>query len=126
MVFAQKTILMIEDQPIYSKIIIHTLSQYPQYRIIHRPDGAQVLSVIREHQPQLLMLDYNLPGMNGIELYDLVHATPGMAHIPAVMVSANLPRAEIALRKIPGLRKPCRTSDLIKVIESVLTQTIFS
>ena len=119
-----KTILMIEDQPIYSKIMIHALSTRTPYHIIHRPDGMHILEVIREHQPHLLLLDYNLPGLNGIELYDLVHSTEGIQPIPSIMISANLPRAEIAQRNIPGLSKPCRFTDLIQTIESALTQMI--
>ena len=115
---------MIEDQPLYSKIIMHALATHTAYSVIHRPDGMHVLEVIREHQPQLLMLDYNLPGLNGIEIYDLVHSTEGMQPIPSIMVSADLPRAEIARRNIPGLRKPCRITDLIQTIESTLAQTI--
>jgi CheY-like chemotaxis protein len=83
-----------------------------------------MLDVIREHQPQLLILDYDLPGLNGIELYDLVRSTEGIGPIPAIMVSANLPRAEIARRNIPGLRKPCHIIDLVQIIESTLAQTI--
>ncbi len=124
-VFLQpKTILMIEDQPIYSKIMIHALSTHTPYHVIHRPDGLHILELIREHQPQLLLLDYNLPGLNGIELYDLVHSTEGIQPIPSIMVSAELPRAEIARRNIPGLRKPCRITDLIQIIDSTLAQTI--
>jgi CheY-like chemotaxis protein len=115
---------MIEDQPVYSKIILHALAKYPEYTVIHRLDGMHILDVIREHQPQLLLLDYNLPGLNGIEIYDLVHSTEGMQPIPSIMVSAELPRAEIAQRNIPGLRKPCRITDLIQTIESTLAQTI--
>ncbi len=118
-----KTILMIEDQLIYSKIMTRALSAYTSYDIIHLPDGTRMLDVIRERRPQLLILDYDLPGLNGIELYDLVHSTPGIGPIPAVMVSANLPRAEIMRRNIPGLRKPCRITDLVQIIESALAQT---
>ncbi len=119
-----KTILMIEDQLVYSKIMIRALSACTPYDIIHLLDGTHILDVIREHQPQLLILDYDLPGLNGIELYDLVHSTTGIDPIPAIMVSANLPRAEIVRRNIPGLPKPCRISELVQVIESALAQTI--
>jgi CheY-like chemotaxis protein len=97
---------------------------YTSYHVIHHLDGMHVLEVIREHQPQLLLLDYNLPGLNGIEIYDLVHSTEGIQPIPSIMVSADLPRAEIARRNITGLRKPCRITDLIQTIESTLAQTI--
>lgn len=119
-----KTILMIEDQLVYSKIMKRALTAYTSHDIIHLPDGTHMLDVIREHRPQLLILDYDLPGLNGIELYDLVHSTEGIGPIPAIMVSANLPRAELARRNIPGLGKPCRITDLVQIIESSLAQTI--
>lgn len=103
---------------------MHAIAAHTSYSVIHRLDGMHILEVIREHQPQLLLLDYNLPGLNGIEIYDLVHATKGIQPIPSIMVSAELPRAEIARRNIPGLRKPCRITDLIQTIESTLAQAI--
>jgi CheY-like chemotaxis protein len=119
-----KTIVYIEDQPIFSKIMLRILHQYTSYTIIHAPDGMHILDMVYEHKPDLLILDYDLPGMNGIELYDLVHTTRGLEHIPALMVSASLPRREIARRGIAGLTKPCRTEEFVRAIEMTLLQTV--
>jgi CheY-like chemotaxis protein len=117
----QKTILLIEDNYIFSTIITKIITDYTPYRVIQLPEGSQMMQVIGENKPHLLLLDYDLPGMNGIELYDLVHSTEGQEHIPAIMVSANPPLDEMAKRNLPGLRKPFRTRELINAIEEALT-----
>ncbi|HLZ60972.1 MAG TPA: response regulator [Ktedonosporobacter sp.] len=116
----QKTILLIEDDPIFSKILVWMISRHTPHRVIHISDGSQILQQMSESQPSLLVLDYELPGMNGIELYDLVHATAGMEDIPAVMASSSLPHEELAQRNIVGISKPCRTEDFLRVIEKAL------
>ena len=119
-----KTIVYIEDQPIFSKIMLRMLSQYTSYTVIHAPDGTHILDMINEHKPDLLILDYELPGLNGIEIYDLVHATRGLEHIPALMVSAELPRREIMRRGIAGLTKPCRTEEFMQAVQTALMQAV--
>jgi CheY-like chemotaxis protein len=118
----QKTILLIEDHPVFSRIFTHIISEHTQHQVIHLSDGLQIMQVMKEHRPHLLILDYELPGMNGIELYDLVHNTKGWEDIPAIMVSAGLPEREIRLRNIPGLRKPCSSGELLRAIERALTR----
>lgn len=116
----QKTILLVEDHPIFSKIMTWAIAENTPHRVIHLFEGSRILQVINEHKPHLLVLDYDLPGLNGIELYDLVHSTEGLGHIPAIMVSAGLPEREIEQRNLPGLHKPCSTSDLLRYIEEAL------
>ena len=50
-------------------------------------DGASALELMRQHQPQLLLVDYNMPQMNGIEL--LGHLREAHSEIPVVIVSAQ-------------------------------------
>jgi len=116
----QKTILLIEDHPIFSKIFARIIAEYTSHRVIRLSDGSQIQQVMHEARPDLLILDYNLPGMNGIEIYDLVHNTVGWENIPAIMISANLPMREVRQRKIPGLHKPCTSGELLRVIEQTL------
>ncbi len=116
----QKTILLIEDSPIFGKILARAIAQFTPYHVIHLGDGSHILQTLSENKPHLLVLDYDLPGMNGIEIYDLVHATKGWEDLPAIMVSAGLPYQEIEQRKIPGLAKPCSTSEFVRVIEEAI------
>ncbi len=116
----QKTILLIEDHAIFSMIIKRAIEQDTSYHVVYLTDGSAIHEVIKEYKPHLLVLDYELPGKNGIELYDLVRTIEGCEHIPAIMVSAELPQQEMAQRNIVGLQKPCRTSELIQKVEQLL------
>jgi CheY-like chemotaxis protein len=117
----QKTILLIEDHVIFSMIMKQAIEQDTSHRVIYITDGSRIQEVVKENKPHLLVLDYTLPGKNGIELYDLVHTIEGYEHIPAIMVSAELPQQEMAQRNILGLQKPCRTSELVQAVEQLLT-----
>ena len=118
----RKTILLIEDHPILSKIVARLISEYTSHRVVRLDDGLDILHAMNEHKPDLLILDYNLPGLNGIEIYDLVHGTAGWENVPAIMVSASLPVREIRRRKIPGLHKPCASGDLLRAVEQALVK----
>jgi len=118
----RKTILLIEDHPIFSKIFARIIAEYTSHSVIRLTDGLDIMQAMHQYNPDLLILDYDLPGMNGIEIYDLVHNTADWEHVPAIMVSASLPMREIRQRKIPGLHKPCGTNDLLRIVEQVLTR----
>jgi CheY-like chemotaxis protein len=116
----QKTILLIEDHAVFSMIIKRAIEQDTSHRVVYITDGSTIQEVIKENKPHLLVLDYQLPGKNGIELYDLIRTIEGYEHIPAIMLSAELPHQEMAQRNIVGLQKPCRTSELIQAVEQLL------
>jgi CheY-like chemotaxis protein len=117
---AQKIILLVEDNPILSKIMQRTLETCTSHRVIHLSDGEMILEKINEYKPDLLIFDHDLPGKNGIELYDFVHTTEGCEHIPVILVSAELPQEQVARRKLPSLSKPYKTSVLLQMLEEVL------
>jgi len=66
--------------------------------------------------PCLLLLDYRLPGINGIELYDRLQQKEGTNGVPAIMMSAMLPVVELERRGIHLLRKPMDIGNVIRMI----------
>ena len=116
----QKTILLIEDHAIFRMIIKRAIEQDTSHRVVYITDGSTIGEAIKEYKPHLLVLDYELPGKNGIELYDLVRTIEGCEQIPAIMISAELPQHEMSQRNILGLEKPCRTRELIQAVEQLL------
>jgi CheY-like chemotaxis protein len=118
---SSRTILLVEDQPIFRAIIKRAIEGYTAHQVIAVGDGSHLLEVLHEHQPHLLMLDYELPGKNGIELYDLVHETSTWKHLPAIIVSADPPRQDLVHRQLQSLNKPCPTGELLRAIEQALT-----
>ena len=53
-------------------------------------DGDDALQAIREHKPDLIVLDVSMPGMSGLDVCRLVRSEPSLAHIPVLLLSAGV------------------------------------
>ena len=117
---ATKSILIVEDDPAISNLLTETISYETLYRPIVAPDGLQALKVIRNIRPDLLLVDYRLPIMSGIELYDQIQAMEGIAYIPTIMTSASRIEKDLANRNITVLIKPFNLDELLATIKGIL------
>jgi CheY-like chemotaxis protein len=59
--------------------------------------------------------------MNGLDLYDYLHAHKPLKDIPVIMISASLPQQEITRRQLIGMQKPFEIDELITILKQVLT-----
>jgi CheY-like chemotaxis protein len=116
-----KTILIVEDDANIGEVFVQAISQETPHLAILATNGAEALNVIKNVKPSLFILDYRLPHMNGIELYDQLHTTPGLEHVQAIMMSAQLPRRELEKRHIVGMHKPIDLDEFLQTIEQLLT-----
>ena len=115
-----KMVLVVEDDTGIGTFLIQAIQQETTYQAMLVTDGFQALKAVSNIKPGLFILDYQLPRMNGIELYDRLHTIPGMEQVPAIIVSARLPRHEIEKRKIIGISKPLELDDFLQTIEHLL------
>src|SRR6266568_1447190 len=94
---ATKTILLVEDEAVISSLLVEVIVQETPYRAIVATDGRAALQLVQHFTPDLLLLDYRLPGMNGIELYDRLHSNEALAAIPAILMTASrqLPQEQL-------------------------------
>jgi len=115
-----KTVLVVEDDAGIGGFIVQAILQETSHQAMLVIDGFQALRAVTNIKPSLFILDYQLPRMNGIELYDQLHTIKGFENIPAIMMSARLPKNEIEKRKIVGMNKPLELDDLLLTIESLL------
>src|SRR5260221_4387641 len=76
---ATKTILVVEDNLAIASFLVAAIEQETPYRAIMATDSNAALELVGHFIPNLLLLDYRLPGMNGIELYDRQSPTPSRA-----------------------------------------------
>ena len=90
------TILIVEDE---------VIQQETPYQFVLTTDGLEALQLAEKIKPRLLILNYHLPHMNGIELYDRLHAIKELEDVPAIMVSAILPEQEVKQRSIIGFKQ---------------------
>lgn len=115
-----KVTLIVEDDASIGEVLVYAISQATPYKAIFAVDGFEALEIIKGIKPDLFILDYQLPRMTGIELYDRLQNTQGLAHIPAIIMSANLPEAAIRQRKLIGIKKPFELDDLLNTIEKLI------
>ena len=114
------TILIVEDDVNIGKFLVEVIQQETPYQFVLTADGFEALQIAEKIKPRLLILNYHLPHMNGIELYDRLHAIKELEDVPAIMVSAILPEQEVKQRSIIGFKKPFDLGTLLNTIEGLL------
>jgi CheY-like chemotaxis protein len=116
-----KTILVVEDDVAIGEMIVQAVLLETPYEALHVPDGFQALQVVKSLKPSLFLLDYNLPHMNGIELYDQLHAMEELKDVPAILYTAQ-PSAKIDAkeREILWIGKPFDLAQMLQAIEDQL------
>jgi CheY-like chemotaxis protein len=117
-----KTILIVEDDADVGEFFVQAVQQETPYQSLLAADGFQALKMLRSLKPDLLVLDYLLPGMNGLEIYDQLRAMPGFETIPVLFISANAPTGELQKRCVYFLRKPFELEALLQTIEDLLAE----
>jgi len=83
-------ILIVDDDPLSRKILVRTLLQ-AGYVCRESSDGRDALRLVRADPPSLLLLDFDMPGLNGAEVLKQLRADhdPGIAQLPAIMLTGH-------------------------------------
>jgi len=84
------TLLYIEDNPANLQLVEALIARRPDLRLLSAAEGKLGIALAREFLPEVILMDINLPGLNGIEIMQLLRADPATAHIPIVAISANV------------------------------------
>ncbi len=115
-----KTILVVEDDASVGASLVQAIVEETPYLAFLVIDPLEALQVMRDLKPDMMLLDFQLPHMNGLELYDRMQEKKVLSDIPILFISANLPQKEIEQRHLIGMRKPFELDDLLSTIEKVL------
>lgn len=117
-----KTILLADDEANLRMLARITLED-PAYRILEAEDGLAALSLARNERPDLLVLDWMMPGLSGIEVARLLRQDVNTADIPVIMLTAKGQEADRALGRDIGVHahlvKPFSPLELLQKIQEV-------
>ncbi len=118
-----KTILIADDDEDL-RLLVQVTLENPTYRILTAEDGCQALDAVNRHRPDLLILDWMMPGLNGCEVVTQLRQNPHTAAIPVVMLTARdglEAQEQMASLALAGyLVKPFSPLELIKKVREVL------
>jgi len=82
------SILVVDDQETNLKLLQLRLGDQG-YGVRLFPDGRSALAYAVQHPPDLILLDINMPGMNGFEVFDRLRTYPNLAHVPVIFLSGS-------------------------------------
>jgi two-component system phosphate regulon response regulator PhoB len=120
---SMKTLLLADDEPNLRMLARITLED-PKYRILEAADGTAALELARAEHPDLLVLDWMMPGMSGIEVARSLRQDPTTAHIPIIMLTSKGQEADREQGRAVGahayLVKPFSPLELLEKVEEVL------
>ena len=82
-----KTILIVEDNELNMKLF-NDLLQAHGYVTVQTNDGRDAVGLVREHMPDLILMDIQLPEISGLEVTKILKADDELKHIPVIAVTA--------------------------------------
>ena len=82
-----KSILIVEDNELNMKLF-HDLLMAQGYQVLQSREGVQGFQMAREHRPDLIVMDIQLPSISGLEVTRWLKEDPDLASIPVVAVTA--------------------------------------
>ncbi len=117
-----KLILLVEDDPANAQLFTYILTEEAPYYVFWVRNGRAAWHFTEHVKPQLFLLDYYLPDMNGIILYDRLHARKELEAVPALIIGASLKEGEDAIKQrgLLAVEQPFNLDAFLSTIESVL------
>lgn len=121
---ANELILIVEDNEKNRKLARDVL-QFKGYRTIEAETGETGVALAIEQKPDLILMDYQLPGIDGIEAFRRIRSEPSTAHIPIVAVTASAMPEEALKMKEAGFdgfqTKPLNLKAFMQAVADVFS-----
>lgn len=118
-----KTILLADDEP-NIRLLVHTTLDDPGFEILEADNGAEALEIAQRHKPDLVILDWVMPGLTGIEVASKLRKQTATSDIPIIMLTCKGQPTDIAQGKDAGvttyLIKPFSPMELIDHVQEAL------
>jgi CheY-like chemotaxis protein len=83
-----KTVLIIDDQPFFITMQ-ETLLKKQGYRVLSASNGQEGLAKAKQHKPNLILLDIEMPGMDGFAVCQKLKQDESLKHIPVIVLTAT-------------------------------------
>ncbi len=120
------SILVVEDEEPIQILLSYNL-EAEGYRVRHTTEGEDVQRLIGEERPDLILLDWMLPGISGIEICRVLRSKPETRDIPIIMLTARSEEAERVRGLATGaddyMVKPFSVPELLARIRTILRRS---
>jgi CheY-like chemotaxis protein len=125
-----QTLLYVEDNPANLMLIEDIIARRPNTRLLTALDGTSGIALARTTQPDVILMDINLPGISGIQTLKILASDPSTAHIPVIALSANAIPSDIEKGIQAGffryLTKPIKINEFMTMLDVALEHSASS
>ena len=122
-----ETIMIVEDNLVNLKLAQVFLKKQG-YHVISATDANEALMLLKDNKPQLILMDLQLPGIDGLQLTKLLKANPQTRHIMVIALTAYAMKGDEDKAKQAGcdayMTKPFDTRELPKLINRLLNKEL--
>jgi len=120
----QHTLLYVEDNSANLKLVQQIIARHPDLQLLTAETGNHGIEVAHEQLPDLILMDINLPDINGFDVLKVLRADPATAHILVIALSANAMPLDIERARRAGffryLTKPINIHDFMSALDEAL------
>lgn len=118
-----KTILIADDEAHLRLLVRKTLTE-DDYRIVEAVDGQEALARARKERPDLIVLDWMMPRLSGLQVLEALRSDPDTAPVRVIVLTARSQQIDRSLALQQGISaylvKPFSPLELIQLVERVL------
>ena len=119
-----RTVLYVEDNPANLELVQQIIARHSAIRLLTAINGTIGIEVAIASQPDVILMDINLPGISGFEALKILRADPATVHIPIVALSANAMPSDIEKGIEAGfyryLTKPIKVREFMDTLNAAL------
>src|SRR5687767_5827183 len=119
------TILYVEDNP-DNRLLVRRVLLSEDYSLLEATDAMDALNVLQTARPDLILMDINMPDMDGYTLTAKIKSLPGFERVPILAVTANVMRGDKEKTLEAGcdgyIQKPLDIEQLTREIERFLSR----
>lgn len=123
-----EAILIVEDDEDIIELLLTVLTSLGNRRIVCARDGEVASYIVRAERPDIVLLDIQLPKLNGFELCKSIKSDPALAHTKILMITGMAQNSDWLRAKEAGadgyVTKPFTTVELIKKVEELLNRAL--
>jgi len=119
-----KTILLVEDVPLNRDLMVQLLED--KFHILQAEDGFQAIAIALQSNPDMIMMDLSLPGLDGWKTIKTLKTNPSTKHIPIIALTAHAMSGDkervMGLGCVDYISKPVDERLLFKALQSILQE----
>jgi len=121
----KSTILYVEDNP-DNRMLVRRILTAENYKVLEATNAVQAINLLETTTPDLILMDINMPDMDGYTLTTRIRSMPGLERVPILALTANVMRGDKEKTLEAGcdgyIQKPLDVDQLIREIEKFLAR----